>query len=61
MKKVLVLFTVIMLVFCTMFSLVACGDEDIDALKQTIEDLKAQIADLQNNYGSSNVEDLNHR
>lgn len=58
MKKVLVLFTVIMLIFCTMFSLVACGDEDIDALKQTIEDLKAQIADLQNNSGSSDIEDL---
>lgn len=58
MKKVFVLFTVIMLIFCTMFSLVACGDEDIDALKQTIEDLKAQIADLQNNSGSSDIEDL---
>lgn len=58
MKKVFVLFTVIMLVFCTMFSFVACGDEDIDALKQTIEDLKAQIADLQNNSGSSDIEDL---
>lgn len=58
MKKDLVLFTVIMLIFCTMFSLVACGDEDIDALKQTIEDLKAQIADLQNNSGSSDIEDL---
>lgn len=58
MKKVFVLFTVIMLIFCTMFSLVACSDEDIDAMKQTIEDLKAQIADLQNNSGSSNIDDL---
>ena len=58
MKKVFVLFTVIMLIFCTMFSFIACGDEDINVLKQTIEDLKAQIADIQNNSGSSNIEDL---
>ena len=58
MKKVFVLFTVIMLIFSMSLSLVACGDDEIDALKQTIEELKAQIADLQNSSDNSNIEDL---
>ena len=58
MKKVIIIFTVIMLIFSMSLSLVACGDDEIDALKQTIEELKAQIADLQNSSDNSNIEDL---
>lgn len=46
MKKVFVLFTVILLIFSTTFSLVACGNDEIDDLKQTVEDLKSQVLDL---------------
>ena len=58
MKKIIIIFTVIMLIFSMSLSLVACGDDEIDALKQTIEELKAQIADLQNSSDNSNIEDL---
>lgn len=58
MKKIIISILSLILIFTMCFSLVACGDEDIDALKQTIEDLKAQIADLQNSSGSSDIEDL---
>ena len=58
MKKVLVLFTVIMLVSILSFSLVACGGDDVDALRQTVEELKSQITELQNNSGATNIQDL---
>lgn len=58
MKKVFVLFTVIMLVSILSFSLVACGGDDVDALRQTVEELKSQITELQNNSGATNIQDL---
>lgn len=58
MKKVIIIFTVIMLIFSMSLSLVACGDDEIDALRQTVKELKAQIADLQNSSDNSNIEDL---
>lgn len=58
MKKVFVLFTVIMLVSILSFSLVACGGDDVDALRQAVEELKSQITELQNNSGATNIQDL---